>query len=207
MGEDPERKSELWKATLAFILVIWVLAVGVVVTHALIIAGVGVPQLSVLVIFLIAFLIGIGGASVYVVVQMVSDKELLVFTNLFSGTVVPKRYAITIFIVSGGLVAAMAQASTGSFDAGHIWVTFLLGFGWQGVVAGVGASSAVRSKSEELVDREREVKEGEESKEKLKNYSEEVRDRRMKQMDEYFRRQLEELRGGSGSPESAGGGA
>jgi hypothetical protein len=67
-----------------------------------------------------------------------------------------ERLSVT---VDSGLVAGFSQASVGSFVPGNIWTTFLIGFGWQGVMAGVGGSAAAREKAVAGEEGMREVKE------------------------------------------------
>src|SRR5207245_4920181 len=94
-------------------------------------------------------LIGFAGALVYVVVQLIADKELTVLKNLMEGKYIKGPGMVLLFLLSGGLVAGLSQASVGRFEPGNIWTSFLIGFGWQGVIAGVGGSAAMRAKDAE----------------------------------------------------------
>ena len=125
------------------------LSIGIGLTYLLVFFGLGGVPLSILAIFAIAMLIGIAGASVYVVVQVISDKELSVLKNLLEQKYVGRGVMLFLFLLSGGLVSAMSQASVGSFQPGNIWTSFLIGFGWQGVISGVGGSAAIRAKDSE----------------------------------------------------------
>ncbi len=130
-----------------------ILVVGIVVglglSYLMIVLGVGASSMSIIGVFSVATLIGVAGASVYLVVQLIADKELSVLRNLLEQKYVGNSLVFSLFLLSGGLVAGMAQASVGSFEPGHIWTSFLIGFGWQGVISGVGGSAAVRAKDSE----------------------------------------------------------
>ncbi len=83
-------------------------------------------------------------------VQKIADSELTVLRNLMRGQP-DTNLLVLIFALSGGVVAGMAQATSGSLETKDIWTTFLIGFGWQGVVTGVGGSSAIDKKDSEGV--------------------------------------------------------
>jgi hypothetical protein len=104
-------------------------------------------HMTIIAIFAVSTMIGLAGAMVFLIVQMLMAEENL----SVMGRIVRSKYAqpslmMALFILSGGLVAGFSQASVGSFNPGNIWTTFLIGFGWQGVIAGVSSSAAIRDK-------------------------------------------------------------
>jgi hypothetical protein len=123
---------------------------GVVIGYVWFVTNWGRTELSTFAIFAISMLIGIAGALVFLVVQMLVEEEEHVM-----GRIMRSQYGIApgamaaLFVLSGGLVAGFSQASTGAFAAGNLWTTFLIGFGWQGVIAGISSSAAVRDTAKE----------------------------------------------------------
>ena len=122
---------------------------GAALTYLGIVTGVGSVEMSIVAIFAVSLLIGVTGAMVFLVVQMLTAEEVNVLGRILRSKYGPPSAMTALFVLSGGLVAACSQASVGSFSAGNIWTTFLIGFGWQGVIAGVGSAAAVRDKADE----------------------------------------------------------
>jgi hypothetical protein len=90
--------------------------------------------------FLISLGIGILGASSYLFILLMTDRNLSILENQILGTGV----MATLFTLVGGIVAAVIQTSTGSgISVTSIQNVFMLGFGWQGVMSGAGGSSKV----------------------------------------------------------------
>lgn len=124
--------------------------VGVAIGYLWFVMNLAREQLSIFAIFAISMLIGIAGALVFLVVQMLVEEEEHIMGRIMRSQwgIAPGAMA-ALFVLSGGLVAGFSQASTGTFAAGNLWTTFLIGFGWQGVIAGVSSSAAVRDKGKE----------------------------------------------------------
>ncbi len=125
------------------------IAAGAALTYLGVVMGVGSVEMSIVAIFAVSLLIGVTGAMVFLIVQMLTAEEVSVLRRIMRSRYGPPSAMTALFILSGGLVAGFSQASVGSFTAGNIWTTFLIGFGWQGVMAGVGSAAAVRDKADE----------------------------------------------------------
>ena len=54
-----------------------------------------------------------------------------------------------LYIMSGGFVAAITQTSTGILSSNGLQAVFMIGFGWQGALSGVGASGSIRKATED----------------------------------------------------------
>lgn len=126
------------------------IAAGVALTYFGTVLGLGSVELSIVAIFAVSLLIGVAGALVFLIVQMLTEEEVNVLKRIMKSRYgIPPSAMSALFVLSGGLVAGFSQASVGSFTSGNIWTTFLVGFGWQGVIAGVGGAAAVRDKEAE----------------------------------------------------------
>jgi hypothetical protein len=141
------------------------LAGGALLMYTSSVAGVEEVELSIVVIFLLSLLIGVAGAMVFLIVQMLTERDAGVLDRIMKSSYgIPPSVMTAMFVLSGGLVAGFSQASVGSFTAGNIWTVFLVGFGWQGAISGIGGAAAVRDT----------VTEGDVTIENLKGRTEEV---------------------------------
>ncbi len=121
------------------------LAGGALLMYTSSVVGVEEVELSIVVIFLLSLLIGVAGAMVFLIVQMLTERDAGVLDRIMKSSYgIPPAVMTAMFVLSGGLVAGFSQASVGSFTAGNIWTVFLVGFGWQGAISGIGGAAAVR---------------------------------------------------------------
>lgn len=99
-----------------------------------------------LITFWVSFCMGIAGDSVYLSVLLLTEKNI----ELLNNRVIDDMVLMTLlFVLSGGFVAATVQTSTGILTENGLYAVFLLGFGWQGAIAGV-AGAPRRKELEEL---------------------------------------------------------
>ncbi len=112
--------------------------------------GVGVLELSSARTFSFSLLIGIAGAFVYLTLLLIADKDLNVLKRIWESDKLPKGVMVPLFLISGGVVAAMSEISTDDFARGDIWGIFLLGFGWLGAMSGVGGASVSKTSAEAI---------------------------------------------------------
>jgi len=163
--EDESQKKTNWFAWLALFLG---LIFGAFLMYMFSVLGdLEDARISVFIIFVLSMLIGISGAMVYLVVQMLSERGATTLEHIMKPYYgVPSGLMTASFVLSGGLVAGFTQASVGSFAAGNIWTVFLIGFGWQGAMMGIGSSSSVMAVKTEV---------REEAGNKVKNTEEELR--------------------------------
>lgn len=103
--------------------------------------------LSVLLTFWVSFLVGMVGAGVYLMVLLMTDAKLKSLQNDVIGSL---STMTILFIMSGGFVAAVTQTTTGILSATGLQGVFMVGFGWQGALSGVGASGDIRKAREDL---------------------------------------------------------
>ena len=92
---------------------------------------------SLLQTFELSFIFGIMGAGVYIMLIILTEKNLNVFDN---GLVDNLALMCSFFILSSGFVAAVTQVTAGVLVSKDIHTVFMLGFGWQGAMAGVVAT-------------------------------------------------------------------
>ena len=100
-----------------------------------------------LVTFGISFLVGMGGAGVYLALLLMTEKNLTVLEN---GLVKDLNLMSLLFVMSGGFVAAITQTTSGLFTTNNLQAVFMVGFGWQGALTGVASSSTRVKLSDEL---------------------------------------------------------
>ena len=99
--------------------------------------------------FTVSFIIGVIGAVSYLVFTLMAEGSLDILKN----KLLPLEPMTIIFVIIGGLVAAIFHTSTGNADIVHsLQNIFMIGFGWQGAITGVGASSKDRERKKEVVD-------------------------------------------------------
>jgi hypothetical protein len=99
--------------------------------------------------FLISFVIGTAGAFVYLFILLMTDRTLSILRN----SLLPLWAMVVLFTVSGGIVAAITQTTTGAGIAvNNVQSVFMVGFGWQGVMSGAGGSSKVGDLKENEVE-------------------------------------------------------
>ncbi len=92
---------------------------------------------SLLQTFELSFIFGMMGAVVYILLIILTEKNLNVFDN---GIVDNLALMCSFVIISGGVVAAVTQVTAGVLASNNIHTVFMLGFGWQGAMAGVVAT-------------------------------------------------------------------
>ena len=102
-----------------------------------------------IVTFAISFLVGISGASIYLLMLLMADRKVKILENQLMSL----RWMTLLYVISGGLVAGLFQTATGSqVVATNLQNIFMIGFGWQGAVAGIGASGRVKAGREEVAE-------------------------------------------------------
>lgn len=99
--------------------------------------------------FAASFLVGVCGAGTYLLLLLMTDRKMEILVNKFM-----RPLHMTIFyIIAGGLVAGLFNTATGNpIMATSLQNVFMIGFGWQGAIAGVGASGRVKAGREETGD-------------------------------------------------------
>lgn len=86
------------------------------------------PTRATLTTFWVYFCLGTAGGSIYLSVLLITEKNIKLLRN----DVIEDIYLMTtLFLLSGGLVAAAVQTSTGIFSYNSIYAVLLLGFGWR----------------------------------------------------------------------------
>ena len=120
--------------------------------------GVGASELTSAQTFSFSLLIGIGGAFVYLTMLLIADKDLSVLKRIWESDKLPKSVMVPVFLISGGMVAAMSEISTDTFARGDVWGIFLLGFGWLGAMSGVGGASVSKTTAEAIGKKDAELK-------------------------------------------------
>jgi hypothetical protein len=89
--------------------------------------------------FWISFLIGLGGAGVYLTLLLIVEGHLKILKN---NIISDLGFMSFLFLLSGGFVAAVTQVSTGILTTGGIQAVFMVGFGWLGALSGVAGVKA-----------------------------------------------------------------
>lgn len=149
--------------------------------------------------FWISFLIGLGGAGVYLTLLLIVEGHLKILKN---NIISDLGFMSFLFLLSGGFVAAVTQVSTGILVTGGVQAVFMVGFGWLGAlsgVAGVKARAELNLENKDLVEEadqaetklESSVEGLKKDRDKLLNIIEEGRNRIMELNEE-----IEKLRGG-----------
>lgn len=128
------------------------------------------------------FLLGLAGAAAFLVVLLLFDKDVEILLNRRIRDV---RVMSAIYIIFGGIISMVANvASSPNFGPNQYLLAFGSGLGWPAIAAGIGAGKRVGEINEMR----------KESVERIREYAEELKERRTAQMDEYFDRQLERLK-------------
>ncbi len=100
-----------------------------------------------IVTFVISFFVGISGAGIYLLMLLMADRKVEILEN----PMLPLPWMTALFVIAGGLVAGLFQTATGSpVAATNLQNVFMIGFGWQGAIAGIGASGRVKAGREEI---------------------------------------------------------
>jgi len=184
-----KRKPNLVRAGWLSITTVLGFLVGVAV--ASVVVGIGLePQLPLLASFVLSFLVGTGGALVYLAVLLVTDNELSALNRIWESEKLSRDLMIPLFLFSGGLVASMAQVSSGGFTTADVWSTFLLGFGWLGAMSGVGGSTTAKASVAEVNKKTAELK----AKDEARNASRTEVDAYIDDMKAVYERKVKELR-------------
>jgi len=89
--------------------------------------------------FWISFLIGLGGAGVYLTLLLIVEGHLKILKNSIISDL---GFMSFLFLLSGGFVAAVTQISAGVLATGGIQAVFMVGFGWLGALSGVAGVKA-----------------------------------------------------------------
>lgn len=89
--------------------------------------------------FWLSFLIGLGGAGVYLTLLLLVEGHLKILKNNIISDLGVMSF---LFLLSGGFVAAVTQVSTGILTTGGIQAVFMVGFGWLGALSGVAGVKA-----------------------------------------------------------------
>lgn len=97
--------------------------------------------------FCISFIVGMGGAGIYLILLLMTEKDLAILQN----KIIPNLTAmVSLFLISGGFVSAITQTATGSISTSSLYSIFMIGFGWQGALSGIAGSGAIKDKKEEV---------------------------------------------------------
>ena len=99
--------------------------------------------------FLVSFLVGMMGAGVFLLILLITEKNLSVLQN---DVIKDTFYMSFLYLLSGGFVAAVTQVSTGLVVSSSIHAIFLVGFGWQGAMAGVAGSGTIVKLNKDVTD-------------------------------------------------------
>jgi hypothetical protein len=97
------------------------------------------PATDTVITFWISFLVGLGGAGVYLTLLLIVEGHLKILKN---NIVADLGVMSFLFLLSGGFVAAVTQVSAGILAAGGVQAVFMVGFGWLGALSGVAGVKA-----------------------------------------------------------------
>jgi hypothetical protein len=97
------------------------------------------PATDAVVTFWVSFLIGLGGAGVYLTLLLIVEGHLKILKNNIVSDLGVMSF---LFLLSGGFVAAITQVSAGILAAGGVQAVFMIGFGWLGALSGVAGVKA-----------------------------------------------------------------
>jgi hypothetical protein len=97
------------------------------------------PAADSVITFWVSFLIGLGGAGVYLTLLLIVEGHLKILKNNIVSDLGVMSF---LFLLSGGFVAAVTQVSAGILAAGGVQAVFMVGFGWLGALSGVAGVKA-----------------------------------------------------------------
>jgi hypothetical protein len=97
------------------------------------------PATDAVITFWISFLIGLGGAGVYLTLLLIVEGHLKILKNNIVSDLGVMSF---LFLLSGGFVAAVTQVSAGILATGGVQAVFMVGFGWLGALSGVAGVKA-----------------------------------------------------------------
>ncbi len=98
--------------------------------------------------FVIYFVAGCAGASLYLLLLLMTDRDVEILRNKIVANL---RLMTLMYIIAGGVFAAVVQISTGNpLQMTSLQAVLLLGFGWQGALSGVGATGKVTAMKRDL---------------------------------------------------------
>jgi len=89
--------------------------------------------------FWLSFLIGLGGAGVYLTLLLIVEGHLKILKN---NIISDLGFMSFLFLLSGGFVAAVTQVSAGILATGGVQAVFMVGFGWLGALSGIAGVKA-----------------------------------------------------------------
>jgi len=150
--------------------------------------------------FWLSFLVGLGGAGVYLTLLLIVEGHLKILKN---NIIADLGFMSFLFLLSGGFVAAVTQVSAGVIAAGGIQAVFMIGFGWLGALSGV---AGVKARAELNMENADLVAEAEHAEAKLESSTEGLkkdRDKLMKIIEEgknqiiELTKEIEKLKGGA----------
>ncbi len=104
--------------------------------------------------FWVSFVIGTIGAAVYLSLLLMTEKDLVMLRN---NVITDVWVMAVLFIFSGGFVSAITQTAAGIITSSAAHTVFMIGFGWQGALAGVAASSTRAELTQEIAKTEQEL--------------------------------------------------
>ena len=157
------------------------------------------PIVDSVVTFWISFLIGLGGAGVYLTLLLIVEGHLKILKNNIISDLGVMSF---LFLLSGGFVAAVTQVSAGILASGGVQAVFMVGFGWLGALSGV---AGVKARAELNLENKDLAEEANEAEAKLESSTEGLkkdRDKLLKIIEEGKNRimelneEIEKLKGG-----------
>jgi len=127
----PEYRKLVW--VISFFVAMIVIGVIILVLANISLASIG----GELATFWVSLCIGMAGAGVYLLILLMTEKNLEVLKN----ELVPNVFLMSfLYLLSGGFVAAVTQISTGLLASNSMHAVFMVGFGWQGAISGVAGT-------------------------------------------------------------------
>lgn len=128
------------------------------------------------------FILGGLGAFAFLILLLLFDKDVEILLNRRIDSV---KIMGTIYILLGGVLAIVANvAAYPDFGPNQFMVAFVTGLGWPAIASGIGAGKRVGEINEMRKEVEKDLK-----------LFEELKRRRKAQMDDYYRRVLEQTGG------------
>jgi len=149
-GRKDNSESKIWKwkgipiSVILAVLIIAPSAISILVTAT---NSAFESTLATLTTFGVSFCVGIAGASVYLSLLLITEKNIEILRNKVIKDV---SLMTLLFLLSGGLVAASVQTSIGILKTSGVHAVFLLGFGWQGAISGISGSTTRQRLTDDL---------------------------------------------------------